>query len=631
MLKRIVLPVSALLLLISSSKLASNAVAADVLTVGDLQVQGIIESTGGGFKFPDGSTLTTAGLSGLLFNVGFVVDNSNSNTGNLLSGAVKFGAGSTGEGIASQRTAGTNQNGIDLFTNNTARISILNNGYIGIGNRSPAFPLTVSLAKSWTHARFGDTMPTYIGSNASWIGSNLYWDASYTWKHGSTGAGGLMFLTNPGIAFATSAATRGGNDATLVWGIKILDGKLRVGDNADPTEKLDVAGNIKASGSLTVAGGGFFSNSTGSALTASSTGGTGIYASTSVLSSAGVIGYNSGGGESVVGTTKSVSLATGAVVGRNDGPGYGVRGFIATDTSGNGIGVFGQVGISSSTGKAARFENLNMSNLSNTLEVETNSYGIIPAPGGGHAGYFKVINGSSVSAAVKGEVNSIYANAGAAGIYGLATGTGGYGGFFSYTNTAGSGSALTATYNGNWNAFSVDHTGAAGSIAAFSSNGLNVARIDKSGKGYFNNGTQNSGADLAEVFAVEGSPSQYEPGDVLEISITSDRTVTKTGNAYSTLVAGVYATRPGILLTEESIDADITTKVPLGVIGVIPTKVCDENGPIRRGDLLVSSSKAGYAMKADLERVKPGQVIGKSLDNFSENGTGKIRVLVNVR
>jgi len=176
MLKKRVVLSACLALPVITALVAPRAFAAGVVTLGDLQVQGVVESTSGGFKFPDGSTLTTAGLNGLLFNVGFIVDNSGSNTGNLLSGAIKFGPGSTGEGIASQRTSGTNQNGLDFYTNGTARLSILNNGYIGVGNRSPDFPFTVSLHKTWTHARFGDIKPTYIGSNGSWIGGNLYWD-----------------------------------------------------------------------------------------------------------------------------------------------------------------------------------------------------------------------------------------------------------------------------------------------------------------------------------------------------------------------------------------------------------------------------------------------------------------------
>lgn len=556
--KNLAFPSLCLFFQLSSAVFVSQAAAVDVQTVGDLQVQGIIESTSGGFKFPDGSTLTTAGLNGLLFNVGFIVDNSGSNTGNLLSGAIKFGAGTTGEGIASQRTAGTNQNGLDFYTNNTARFSILNNGYIGIGNRSPDFPLTVSLHKTWAHARFGDIKPTYIGSNGSWIGGNLYWDGSSShWRYGSLGEASLIFLEGGGLTFATAPSGTGGSNATPVWGLKLMNGRLRVGDKSDPSETLDVAGNIKASGSLTVAGGSNFSSNSGTAINASAASGMGVSGTATSLGGAGIRGSNTAGGEAVVGLTTSTSgTATGAVVGRNDGPGYGVRGFVASNTSGDGVGVIGQVGFAGSTGRAGRFENTNPLNSANIFEVANNG-----------------------------------------------TGT----------------------------AFWVNHTGSGGDLAVFQSSNSNVMRISKTGRGFFNGGTQNSGADLAEAFDVEGPRSQYEAGDVLEISLTSDRTVTRSQAPYSNLVAGVYATKPGVLLTEESVDADLSAKVPLGVIGVIPTKVCNENGPIRRGDLLVTASRPGFAMKADLDRLKPGQTIGKALETFSGEETGKIRVLVSVR
>jgi hypothetical protein len=116
------------------------------------------------------------------------------------------------------------------------------------------------------------------------------------------------------------------------------------------------------------------------------------------------------------------------------------------------------------------------------------------------------------------------------------------------------------------------------------------------------------------------------------ISTEDDRTVALSSEPYSTLVAGVYATKPGVLLTEdEDMGDELIDKVPMGVIGVIPTKVCGENGAIKRGDLLVTSSKAGHAMKADLSKVKPGQVIGKALSNFDGNGSGVIKVLVSIR
>ena len=46
---------------------------------------------------------------------------------------------------------------------------------------------------------------------------------------------------------------------------------------------------------------------------------------------------------------------------------------------------------------------------------------------------------------------------------------------------------------------------------------------------------------------------------------------------------------------------------------------------------LRTSSLAGVAMKADPDKVKPGQVIGKALQDYNGSGTGRINVLVNVK
>jgi hypothetical protein len=106
----------------------------------------------------------------------------------------------------------------------------------------------------------------------------------------------------------------------------------------------------------------------------------------------------------------------------------------------------------------------------------------------------------------------------------------------------------------------------------------------------------------------------------------------KSSGAYSTLVAGVYATKPGLLLTEENATTgDLEFGVPMGVIGVLPTKVCLEGGVIKRGDLIVTSSISGVAMKADPDKVKVGQVLGKALQDYSGSGIGKINVLVSVK
>ena len=71
----------------------------------------------------------------------------------------------------------------------------------------------------------------------------------------------------------------------------------------------------------------------------------------------------------------------------------------------------------------------------------------------------------------------------------------------------------------------------------------------------------------------------------------------------------------------------------MDMIGVIPTKVSGENGPISVGDLLVTSDTPGHAMRADFsDPVRLiGAVIGKAMEPFEGPGTGKIKVLVNVK
>ncbi len=163
------------------------------------------------------------------------------------------------------------------------------------------------------------------------------------------------------------------------------------------------------------------------------------------------------------------------------------------------------------------------------------------------------------------------------------------------------------------------------------SNDTSVVRIDNNGKGFFNGGTQTGGADVAEAFQVIGERSQYEPGDVLILSTVEATKVEKSSAPYSTLVSGVHATKPGVLLTERNIDADNSDLVPMGVVGVIPTKVCVENGAIKIGDLLVTSSIPGHAMKGTDKEKMMGAIIGKALENFSGATPGKIKVLVNVK
>lgn len=71
-------------------------------------------------------------------------------------------------------------------------------------------------------------------------------------------------------------------------------------------------------------------------------------------------------------------------------------------------------------------------------------------------------------------------------------------------------------------------------------------------------------------------------------------------------------------------------EVPMAMVGRVPTRVSAENGPIQVGDLLVSSSTPGYAMKGTDRSRMLGAVVGKALGSLS-SGTGIMEVLVTLQ
>ena len=90
-------------------------------------------------------TATTQTIGTESITDGIVVDQAALNPGNVYSNALTFGSGS-GEGICSQRTAGNNQYDLLLFTDFTPRITILNSGFVGVGNNSPTSLFEVGTA-----------------------------------------------------------------------------------------------------------------------------------------------------------------------------------------------------------------------------------------------------------------------------------------------------------------------------------------------------------------------------------------------------------------------------------------------------------------------------------------------------
>jgi hypothetical protein len=156
-------------------------------------------------------------------------------------------------------------------------------------------------------------------------------------------------------------------------------------------------------------------------------------------------------------------------------------------------------------------------------------------------------------------------------------------------------------------------------------------RVDSTGTVFANGGYQTGGADFAESLAVTGDRSQYEAGDVLTIATSGTRQVALARESYSTLVAGIYSTKPGVLATPHTMDDPrLLKEIPLAVIGIVPCKVTAANGAIKAGDLLVTSSVAGHAMKGTDRTRMLGAVVGKALEPLA-SGTGVIQVLVTLQ
>jgi hypothetical protein len=150
-------------------------------------------------------------------------------------------------------------------------------------------------------------------------------------------------------------------------------------------------------------------------------------------------------------------------------------------------------------------------------------------------------------------------------------------------------------------------------------------------------GTFVAGSDVAEVFETSGAKSGFEPGDVVVLSESGEKTVEKTSRKYDPRVVGVYSTRPGVL----GADKDGVTRIdendiPVAIVGIVPTKVTDQNGPIQPGDLLTTSGIPGHAMKAspvfvnDIVIFPAGTIVGKALEPLTV-GQGVIKMLLMIR
>jgi hypothetical protein len=238
---------------------------------------------------------------------------------------------------------------------------------------------------------------------------------------------------------------------------------------------------------------------------------------------------------------------------------------------------------------------------SSTALLEVNNLGTTPgilSYGGSHgiAGY------GNIGAYGSGSTYGVFGTSTNTGVYGTGSSYGVYG-----VSPVGGIGIYARSSSGN-------------PIEAYSSPSDREFYVSNSGNVYADGTFNSGGADLSEMLpAVE----DLEPGDVLIIS--PDGKLTRSTQAYQPTVVGVYSTQPGFLGGAGE-DAELSGKIPLAVVGVVPVKASAENGSIHPGDLLTASSIPGHAMKAGPSPVV-GTVIGKALEGLDED-TGVILMLV---
>jgi hypothetical protein len=109
-------------------------------------------------------------------------------------------------------------------------------------------------------------------------------------------------------------------------------------------------------------------------------------------------------------------------------------------------------------------------------------------------------------------------------------------------------------------------------------------------------------ADLAEMYVAD---KDYAPGTVVDFGGNFEITIST--QSHSTAVAGIVSTNPSYLMNSAQSGKHV---LAIALTGRVP---CQVQGPVRKGDVLVSSNISGVAQRIGMNW-QPGCVLGKAME-----------------
>jgi hypothetical protein len=184
---------------------------------------------GGSLNLPATATLSSGGNS---FLAGLSIDENGQNTGNVNANALVFGApyGLTGEGVASKRS-GANPFDLEFYTDFQNRMTIGQNGNVGIGTTTPSETLEINgtsrLDGNDMYLRAGTDHNHGLGYRASVSAISTDGPFLYGWSGGALGTTGPEVIA---LKWDWHGNIWVSNNLSVVAGLSVDPNNLNVGN-----------------------------------------------------------------------------------------------------------------------------------------------------------------------------------------------------------------------------------------------------------------------------------------------------------------------------------------------------------------------------------------------------------------